>query len=507
MTTTGWERRLAILRRDVETQILSPLRTHGWVAQIVSEVEKGEYVLVEASRGEAQRRCAVLYSTAVANSVYKQLDQRVDHIFSHGEIYKLDSYAYGITTPVTTAGEFQSILVTWNAASAPGKFIPDAAPAVPAGPEERRLLLAEAPIEAIWLRIKQLQSVTLAKKLVAERARRVGASLTDDVISSKAEGVAYALRNAADYFHAHDSRNVSQRVLNLYYGTLSFAFAEMLAMPAGPSTLGDIEDSTKQGHGLFTVDGLGAGLGHLVVGPIASGFFPAWVKAAALGTGNYPAKKPRTPQDAAALAVNSRATVAELFARIPEVDDLFVEVFDDAPAWIHPEYDHEANSGGSPMARHRAKPTRTYARLVDASARLTKDDIPLFPGPIGEIADVSAGSERGRQFRVSVDHAGLETWWDALPLHHSPFERVALIRPLFGDVLAYRTICFVLLYALSIVVRYRPSVWRRVQEGDHDHVRVLVEAFLSVVDRVLPDQFLGAVTARKIAARQPGGLF
>lgn len=505
--TTGWETRLAILRRDVETEILSALRTHGWAAGIVNEVEKGEYVLVEASRGETRRRCAVLYSTAVENAVYKQLDQNVDHIFCHGDAYKLESYAYGITTPVTPAGEFQSILVAWNAASARGKFAPGAAAPEPAGPEDRRLLLAEAPIDAIWLRLKQLQSVTLAKKLVAERARRAGTTLTNEVIASKAEGVAYTLRNAADYFHAHDSRNVSQRVLNLYYGTLSFAFAEMLATPAGPATLGDIEDSTKQGHGLFTVDGLSPGLGDLVVGPLASGFFPAWVKAARLGAGSYPAKKARTPQDVAALAAHSRVTVAELFARIPEVDDLFVEVFDDPPAWIRPEYDQDANAGGLVLARHRAPPTRTYARFVDASARLTKDDIPSFPGPIGEIAEVSAGSERGRHFRVSVDHAGLETWWDALPLHHSPFERVALIRPLFGDVLAYRATCFVLLYALSIVVRYRPSVWRRVQEGDHDHVRVLVEAFLSVVERVLPDQFLGVVTAKRITARQPGGLF
>ena len=73
-------------------------------------------------------------------------------------------------------------------------------------------------------------------------------------------------------------RNVSQRVLNLYYGSLAFAFAEMLASPIGPTTLGKIEDSTKQGHGLYTLDSKDNSLEHLVVGVISSGFFPSWMK-------------------------------------------------------------------------------------------------------------------------------------------------------------------------------------------------------------------------------------
>jgi hypothetical protein len=62
----------------------------------------------------------------------------------------------------------------------------------------------------------------------------------------------------------------------------------------------------------------------------------------------------------------------------------------------------------------------------------------------------------------------------------------------------------VILYALSIVVRYRPSLWRRIQEGDLDHVRVLIEAFLFVVERVLPEQFLEKILGQRVDARQPG---
>ena len=39
-----------------------------------------------------------------------------------------------------------------------------------------------------------------------------------------------------------------------------------LASPVGPKALAEIEESTKQGHGLYTVDGSSDGLEHLVVG-------------------------------------------------------------------------------------------------------------------------------------------------------------------------------------------------------------------------------------------------
>ena len=76
-----------------------------------------------------------------------------------------------------------------------------------------------------------------------------------------------------------------------------------------------------------------------------------------------------------------------------------------------------------------------------------------------------------------------------------------------GVIDEYRAICLALLYALSIIVRYRPSIWRRVQEGDLDHMRVLIEALLTVVERVLPEQFLEKVTAQRIFAKQPGSFF
>jgi hypothetical protein len=47
-------------------------------------------------------------------------------------------------------------------------------------------------------------------------------------------------------------------------------------------------------------------------------------------------------------------------------------------------------------------------------------------------------------------------------------------------------------------------VWCRVQEGDLDHMRDLREAFLAVVEPVLPEQFLISIANSRIYAKQPG---
>lgn len=505
----GLEQRMEILLRDAERKFLEPLRTHGWTGSISQEVRHGEYLLISAERGGHRHCIALLYTSATDNAVYKTAARQAEHVFFNGEPYMVDSFAYGLDKPVGPASDFHTLLLAWNAASSEGKFASTEDSAIPATANRprSRVLLSEEPIEAIWLRLRQLQSVTLTKKAIQERASQEGISLAEEFIASKAEGVAYALRNATDYFQTTNARNISQRVLNLYYGTMAFAFAEMLASPLGPSKLAEIEDSTKRGHGLYTLDGMQGGLENLIVGIETPGFYPAWVKSIGIAMDTVPSrnKRPQQYQDLGKLPAWSWFTIEQLFGRIPEVSDLFNDIFESAPAWITPFYDQSANQGPSLFSAG-TPPTRSYVQFVDESCRLTKQDVAAFPGPISEIAEVTA-EYPGRYFRAAIDHAGKSVWWEALHLHHSPFKRNALILPIFETVGEYRAICLALLYGLSIVVRYRPSIWRRVQEGDLDHMRALTEAFLAVVERVLPEEFLEQITGQQVSAKQPGSFF
>ena len=50
-----------------------------------------------------------------------------------------------------------------------------------------------------------------------------------------------------------------------------------------------------------------------------------------------------------------------------------------------------------------------------------------------------------------------------------------------------------------------PSLWRRIQDGDLDHLRALIDAFIAVVERILPQAFLETVVGQPVFARQPAG--
>jgi hypothetical protein len=73
--------------------------------------------------------------------------------------------------------------------------------------------------------------------------------------------------------------------------------------------------------------------------------------------------------------------------------------------------------------------------------------------------------------------------------HESVLAYESYLQPLLGidDVLILK---FMLLYVLSIWVRYRPALWRDVNEGDLSDFPALVSNFLLVAERTIPNEVL-----------------
>lgn len=497
--------RLDVLKRDAQQHMIDPLQHHGWTVTIEQATPGPDLMILNASKAGITRTFALIYSAATDNTVYANLAKCVGQIYFRGGPDRLDYFARGIEPQPKPLSAFPADIVAWNKATSPGKFSPVGDEAVHAKaqrPDYIRLL-SEEPIDAIWLRLRQLQSRTLAEKLVKARADREGAGLSPEVVSAKAIGIAFALRNASDYFSVADKKNISQRVLNLYYGVMALASAEMLAAPRGASSLAEIEQSTVQGHGLRTVPGADESLETISVVPIGQGFFADWLRVAGVEMLVYPAKPPKKYEELAEIDANFKITLEELFSSIPELGDLLMAIFSIAPRFAQIHIDQVSNMGLLGPAGKNVD--RVYVELIDASATMTKEDVAGFWGPLSEIEPVSS-KYAGRVFRAAVEHGGRNPW-AAMNTHTSPFTKPTVIKPVFGVIREFRMICLILLYALSIVVRYRPSLWRRVQEGDLDQFRALIEAFLEVAERVLPEEFLETITSQKVHANQPGSLY
>ena len=71
------------------------------------------------------------------------------------------------------------------------------------------------------------------------------------------------------------------------------------------------------------------------------------------------------------------------------------------------------------------------------------------------------------------------------------------VKPLLGigDVLV---LDFVLLYCLSIWVRYRPALWREISEGKYDLYRPLFASFLMAVERTAPNMVLSRIHEKRL---------
>ena len=495
--------RLDILRREVDQTVLKPFRSHGWSAQIVRETDGHDCIEVAAERGAVATRIAVLYSSSgISKSEYGALSNRVQRIFFNGQLYMPESFASGATVPVEPLGDFFPYLVDLNKQVEPDR----SPPVMPRRPALVRRLTAENPVEAILARLQQFTSATLADRLVRRRAATEGIPLPSDTIKTKANGIAWSMRSALDYLDATPREAHVKRVLGLYYGTIALAQAEMLASPSGPIDLDQVEGMTKRGHGLYALGRPDGGFADLRVGVLRTGFLPQWMNFLGHDTSCYPKSKPKSAADLDNMPAGMACSLRDLFATMPEIDDLFAEVFGGPPGWVSVAYDDKRNArGATALNVTPRKVSSTYGLFLDRSGEVSIDSLKNSGWPLAEIRHVDDHDHIGTTFRARVDHAGHDIWWTALPTHSSPFRTGAtLLFPTLGGLREYRTIAAVTLYALSIMARYLPSAWRRVEGGDEDQYFALVQASLSVWERLLPEHFLESIAGETVHTAQPG---
>ncbi|MFA7340984.1 MAG: hypothetical protein WC028_29640 [Candidatus Obscuribacterales bacterium] len=501
MGDVGKEMRMASLRQSLEHQILDRFKAHEWVAEISDEGVDADYIVVTARKLDTVKRLAVLYSCATDNKIYKRLDAQVDRIFTNGALYHPEQYAHGISKPPVTIDEFHAILIAWNKDLCP---VSATTPVKPK-PTTVRRIKAENPLMGVWARLDQLSSTQLAEKLIKRRALEQEVELPVEVVKTKGEGLAFAMRSASDYFRSAQYESLNRKIISLYYGALALASAEILVSPNGPTDLDEIERYTTKGHGLYTWSSSDSGFADMLVGVLATGFLPKWTTFLGYDITGYPKSKPKVEQDLAKIPAGFFCTNRALFSMLPEIADLFAEAFGSEPSWINPVHDSASNMV---FGLKKQEPSDcSYIKLFDESGQITLERIKAAKWPLAEISQLPDPSE-GRAFRARVDHPGMRFWHEALPLHHSTFENSgALIFPVLANIAEYRVNAFCILYTLSIMVRYMPSTWRKVEDGDLDQYLTLVKTTLAVFERTLPQLFLESITDEQVLAVQPGSLF
>ncbi|HHX9840638.1 TPA: YaaC family protein [Salmonella enterica subsp. enterica] len=64
----------------------------------------------------------------------------------------------------------------------------------------------------------------------------------------------------------------------------------------------------------------------------------------------------------------------------------------------------------------------------------------------------------------------------------------------------------VVLYALSIIVRYLPDTWYEIENGKLDYINALLENYLAIFDSVLPKLAVERLTKVNLVVTAPGSM-
>ncbi|OAJ33733.1 hypothetical protein [Piscirickettsia salmonis] len=97
----GWLIRAAKLSEEMNDKVIPRLREKGWQCHSFTDaIKKGEYITVNASKGNHEIKVALLYTCATGNDIYKELDKSCDFILYQGPYYRQESYTFGITARV-----------------------------------------------------------------------------------------------------------------------------------------------------------------------------------------------------------------------------------------------------------------------------------------------------------------------------------------------------------------------------------------------------------------------
>lgn len=382
----------------------------------------------------------------------------------------------------------------------------------PIGFEE---LIADDRTEMVWLRIQRLTSETLCRIIIKERVPEID----DELLKAKASGLAGAVRGALGFWGG-ESLDLNARVLSRYYGLLQLTIAEQVA--SGTDLLLEkIEDFTKYGHGLFTLSNPDDKFPTAFnIGLLNSGYFQKYLEFRAVELEENVFKK--RPPEWTKLDDSEKSklvSLPELFCRVPELQTVVREYLERPPLAFQVAASVLNATGRFTISEHKSNENWNQLRKtnVDYNPEVTsgvaifyqdRDFSPEFLNalglPLSDIIQVAPPMQGWGTHFVGTLHHSLKTkWHEKLRPHYSAYCPPSLVAPLLKDVTDPLIINFLILYGLSIIVRYLPATWHRIDQGDLDHFRELLKHYFVIVDKVVPEMMYERITGKKLVVKRP----
>jgi len=312
--------------------------------------------------------------------------------------------------------------------------------------------------------------------------------LSAERLERKGKGLSFALRTAREYFTPSATGNITLALVSYYYGTFWLLAALWIADPTTDTELATIERVSKSGHGLGNLDDTDAKTppDRLLIYLKKGGFFRELLRGMGCEAGalEAPLKWPNSVAD-----LGGRFwRLSDVLARVPELLRAWDDVMERPPKHVAMGIRLE---GLSYIIRVRPEASSRHFDAPQGASCFAVT--PFSPGSDRDFTEVTDRREpQGCQFETEN-----KAVFDQLPLHSSVWCNTSYVRPLADGIDSPIYYHFLALYALSIVVRYKPLTWRELLEGKDGLYRRLFAEYAMIAERVVPNLFLDRLTLRR----------
>ncbi|WP_234099654.1 YaaC family protein [Enterobacter roggenkampii] len=359
---------------------------------------------------------------------------------------------------------------------------------------------------AIWLRLKRLTSSQICKKIIQKNHP----SLQEVEYINKSVGMSSAIRSAIGYWETQNG-GLNSKILSRYYALLQISLAEQIASGDPKDDLKTVQRHTESGHGLYSKTVENATFpNNIKVGCIKSGHFYAYAKKLGIDIKKYASdKRPKTPEE---IESSCTYTLTDLLRRIPELNLQVREVLGENPLSF--QIGHASRNmllrtkGLSLQGLSKSTPEFsgfTYAAIYPKGAEVTVEELSSYNLGIVDIEKETEGvrtDHDGEYFVGKVFHPEGELWWDHVLTHKSGYCGTSVIVPFWGTQDPF-VLHLVVLYTLSIIVRYLPEIWHEIEHGELDYINSLLENYLAIFDSVLPKLAVERLTKTHLVVTSP----
>lgn len=374
-------------------------------------------------------------------------------------------------------------------------------------------IIANNPNKLVWLRLKQLTSVEVAKNIIKGKCDRANVSLPEDIINRKSIGLASAIDSALGYWQEKPT-SLNSWVLSRYYALLQLTIAEQVSSHNDNSDLASVQKHTEQGHGLsIWLKGIENPLDYCIYG-LKGGHFYSYAKYLGLDPKDWSAE--RRAKEVADLNNIPNVSIRRLFQHIPELEPVLHSFIQEPSNCLHIGhssqnmiYDEELRIKHREQGNFLSfeRPARDFT-FVDIYENLDNPiNLELIHDTKIPLIDIELSKDEGRQiYTGKLSHNKGQLWWDAIKTYKSSFTGSMYISPMFGKVDDMVVRHFFLLYGLSILVRYTPDVWHEIKTGSFDNIGSLIEYYLTTFEEIIPLLMLDRITGKKHRTTQPDSM-